>query len=221
MNCLLHPDIIRTRVPGTRGPEVRRPPPAVVDVEQNFDSQVSDLTGPSDVFASERGVFDPIEERQRFLDLNSTRSEREVIAQGPSAVDSFNFEGDITKKVFQNCIKREERLKKQDEELRARRLENRERGMCILKIVGRITSGKMYGAGIVTMNNAGFIVELSTRQKIIERKDFKKECKHYISEKKKFDEGLHVSDMMERDCVVQRHHTNATLQSFIKWKWMV
>jgi len=193
MNCLNHRDIIQTKVPDHEEEEVSL-------------SQVSELT-----------------ETHIDFPTNLTEADIRVIEQGPSTIRDFNFNGCITRQVFENCVKRQDRLKAQDDEIKERRRRIREEGLAQVQLLGKLSSGKLYKNGITCVSDPNYIRNQRERNKLEKREQYLSNCKEYIVAKQKFDEGVLLSKEIEEEQQLNPNMklTNKQLETLIRWKWSI
>ena len=87
MNCLIHPEIIKTKLSRT-------------DVSEHL-GVINDQLVRNNLT---KDLPDGLPDR-----LNLTESDVQVLGQGPWSIKEFNWGGSITRQVFQNCFTRMER----------------------------------------------------------------------------------------------------------------
>ena len=184
MNCLNHPDILRTKV------AVLQPQENSEDDEDNEDnednepaSQLSDLTETAVDFPIPAVAAATVTAAAAATSYNLSVADVRVINQGPDEINNFNWSGDVTRQVFRNCVQKMNRYKGQDEAVKKQRAKVREASMSQLEILGRLTSGKCYNHDICSINDPDFIYNLKLRQEKKERLNYDKECKEYIRER--------------------------------------
>jgi len=114
-----------------------------------------------------------------------------------------------------------ERYKAQDKELQERRARNREQGVAQLELFGKVTSGKLYKKGIVSVNDANLIAEFRVRKKKQEQVNYDKECKAYAVANKKYESGKVLMDKVNDKEEYHRKFvlTNSALENLFVWKW--
>ena len=141
-------------------------------------------------------LMDEAIERTRVLDEATfnrgtppSPAELNALLQGPQVISQFNWKGCVVQQVFANCNKQFHRIKVQDEEIRKRRKEQVENGVTMLKVIGKISSGKLYTNGIASVNDPNFIDYLRQKKQKVDMDVLRRQCKRYINLKKTFDAG--------------------------------
>jgi hypothetical protein len=158
---------------------------------------------------------------------NLTAAELGCISQGEGIIGQFNFNGDITKQVFENCSRKARRLRAQEEQIMKMREERKKNGGCMLELVGKVTSGKMYNNGIASVNDPDLINILKGKKDVVDHGVWMKECKKYAKRKKDYEEGeeLYTKIQARKEGKVNAGDTtqlrisNADLDTLIRWKW--
>jgi len=127
-------------------------------------------------------------ERTRVLDeatfdrgMPPLPAELNALIQGPQVISQFNWTGCVVKQVFVNCNKQFARLKAQEEEIRKRRKKQVESGATMLKVIGKISSGKLYTNGIASVNDPNFIDYLRQKKQNVDMDKLRRQCKKYLN----------------------------------------
>ena len=158
--------------------------------------------------------------------IDLTEADVRAVTDGPAAIAKFNWKGDITKQVFENCNMRLERYKGQELELERRSIKRREQGVQQLNLFStlasvKLSSGVMYFNGVASVNNPHFIKALRLKLQKQQQASYQKQCKEYIVAKKKYEEGksllAQVHDAQHNK--TNYRLTNASLEKLIRWKW--
>ena len=158
--------------------------------------------------------------------IDLTEADIRAATDGPGAIKEFNWRGNITKQVFENCNSRLVRYKEQERELEDRKAKQREQGLEQLDLLtkftcNRLSSGIMYFNGVASPNNTHFITALRMKLQKQEKASFQKECKEYVIAKRKYEEGKTLlAQLQDAEHNKTKYRlTNATLEKLIRWKW--
>ena len=158
--------------------------------------------------------------------VDLTEADIRVATDGPGAIKQFNWMGNITKQVFENCNTRIVRYTEQERELEDRKVKQRQQGLGQLELLNkftcnRLSSGIMYYNGVASPNNEHFITALRMKLQKQEKASFQKECKEYVVAKKRYEEGkMLLGQLQDAEHNKTKYRlTNATLQKLICWKW--
>ena len=90
--------------------------------------------------------------------IDLTEADVQAATDGPGAIQEFNWKGNITRQVFENCNTRLERYKAQEVELERRGVERLEQGAQQLDLFSKLSStklssGLLYFNGVASPNN--------------------------------------------------------------------
>jgi len=124
------------------------------------------------------------------------------------------------------------RYKGQDDAIEEKRAEVRAASMSQLEMIGqakykmisgRLSSGKCYSEDICTLDDPDLIYNLKIRQEKKDRIEFEKECKDYMRERNKYEEGKFLQQRLLTERLVdnpKQQLSNKDLETLIVWKWM-
>ena len=163
-----------------------------------------------------------VSEGMTYSKRNLTPAELACVKQGEGIIDLLNLNGDVCQQVFRNCAKKQDRLFAQEQRMKEKReARKKQNGIAMLEVFGKVTSGKLYDNGVASVNDPNLITLLRTKRAKEDETHFIKECKKYIEEKKKFDEG---ESLFSSVCARKEQHgsiiiSNRDLDRLIRWKW--